>query len=41
MMVCCAMLMVDILLNMWIFDSQTSYSTALMDAAISTFGLDK
>ncbi len=41
MLVCCGMLTVDILLNMWVFDSQSSMSMALMDAAISTFGLDK
>ncbi|WP_425613854.1 helix-turn-helix domain-containing protein [Anatilimnocola sp. NA78] len=41
MLVCCGMLTLDILLNMWVFDSQSSMSMALMDAAISTFGLDK
>jgi hypothetical protein len=41
MMICCAMLMVDILLNMWWFDNDAMYSTALMDAALSTFGLDQ
>jgi hypothetical protein len=41
MLVGCGMLAFDILLNMWVFDSQSSMSTALMDAAISTFGLDK
>ncbi|QDU28335.1 hypothetical protein ETAA8_34350 [Anatilimnocola aggregata] len=41
MLVCCGMLTVDILLNMWVFDSQSSMSMALMDAALSTFGLEK
>jgi len=41
MLVCCGMLTLDILLNMWVFDTQSSMSMALMDAAISTFGLDQ
>jgi hypothetical protein len=41
MMVCCGMLTVDILLNMWVFEGQSSMSMALMDMAIDTFGLDK
>lgn len=41
MLVCCGMLTVDILLNMWVFESQSSMSMALMDMAIDTFGLDK
>ena len=41
MMICCCMLTVDILLNMWSFDKQSSMSMALMDLAIDTFQLDK
>jgi hypothetical protein len=41
MMICCGMLTVDILLNMWVFESQSSMSMALMDLAIDTFQLDK
>lgn len=41
MLICCGMLTVDILLNMWMFEGQSSMSMALMDAAISTFGMDK
>ncbi len=39
MMVCCGMLTVDILLNMWVFEGQSSMSMALMDLAIDTFNL--
>ncbi len=41
MMLCCGMLTVDILLNMWVFDGQSSMSMALMDLAIDTFQLNK
>lgn len=41
MMVCCGMLTVDILLNMWVFEGQSSMSMALMDMAMDTFQLDK
>lgn len=41
MMVCCAMLTVDILLNMWVFDSQQTISMGLMNSMIETFQLDK
>jgi len=41
MMICCGMLTIDILLNMWVFDGQSSMSMALMDMAIDTFQLDK
>lgn len=36
----CGMMMVDVMLNMWAFDGAGSLSTSLMDAVISTFGLD-
>lgn len=41
MMVCCAMLTVDILLNMWVFDQQQTISMGLMNSMIETFQLDK
>lgn len=41
MMICCGMLTIDILLNMWVFEGQSSMSMALMDLAMDTFQLDK
>jgi excisionase family DNA binding protein len=34
------MMMVDVMLNMWSFNGQTTVSTGLMDTFIKTFGLD-
>jgi hypothetical protein len=41
MLVCCGMLTMDILLNMWVFEGQSSMSMALMDMALDTFGLNQ
>jgi hypothetical protein len=41
MMACCAMLTIDILLNMWVFDEQRTISMGLMNMMIETFQLDK
>ena len=37
----CAMLMVDLMLNMWSFDEPASFTSGVMDSLISMFGLDK
>jgi hypothetical protein len=35
-----AMMMVDVMLNMWSFNGNTSVTTGIMDMFTSTFGLD-
>lgn len=39
-MAMCAMLMVDVVLNLWIWNEQTSASMFLMENLLKTFGLD-
>lgn len=39
-MAMCAMLMVDVVLNLWVWNEQTSASMFLMDNLLKTFGLD-